>query len=248
MATGQSALQATEHQANRVSPVRRRKMDHVFFTTMAFVMAAGVFGGFARTYFAKTFFHTPQIPLWVHVHGAVFTAWILFYVLQNLLALSGGMKLHMRLGITGGVLATAVVIMGMAVTVRQVHHGNFFPFPDAYSLVAVSTVQMVFFAFLISLGLLWKRDAESHKRLMHMSSQLFFFPAFGRLLGGINGLTLGLALALFCAGPVYDRLTRGHVHRTYKWGVPLLILTTPPFSVIASHLGIWRFLVDKVVL
>ena len=248
MAIGQSALQAHELQADKLSAARRRKMDHAFFTSMAFVMAIGIFGGFARTYFAKTFFHTPQIPLWVHVHGAVFTAWILFYILQNLLALNGGMKLHMRLGITGGVLATAVAVMGMAVTVRQVHHGRFFPFPDAYSLMAVSTAQMVLFASLITLGLLWKRDAESHKRLMHMSSQLFFFPAFGRLLGGLNGLTLGLALALFCAGPIYDRVTRGTVQRTYKWGVPLLILTMPPFSVVASHLAIWRYLVDRVVL
>ena len=193
MANGQSGKATTEVETWKLAKIGRRPMgrqrkDHVFFTSMAFVLACGVFAGFARTYFAKTFFHTPEIPLWVHIHGAVFTAWILFYILQNLLALNGGMKLHRSLGITGAILASAVVALGLGITLRQARLGRFFPFPDSYSLIAVSTAQMTLFAVLITLGLLWRRDAESHKRLMHMSSQLFFFPAFGRLLGGNQSL------------------------------------------------------------
>ena len=176
-----------------VSPTRRR-MDHRFYTVMAFAIAAGVFAGFTRTYYARSYFHSPAIPFWVHVHGAVFTGWILFYLLQNLLAMYGRMKLHRSLGIVGGILASGVVVLGSAVALRQARQGRFFPFPDRYSLLAVSFGQMALFAVFIYFGLRLRRDGETHKRLILMATQLFFFPAFGRALAGINMLTLSLAL------------------------------------------------------
>jgi hypothetical protein len=106
---------------------------------------------------------------------------------------------------------------------------------------------MVLFAAFIAAGLTMRRDGETHKRLILMATQLFFFPAFGRLLHGINAVTLLLALSFYFAGPVYDKITRGRVHKAYRWGVPLLILTMPPFAVIASHALPWRLLVDRLL-
>ncbi len=230
-----------------VSAARRKVLDHRFYTGMAVAISAGVFAGFARTYFAKSYFHSPAIPFWVHVHGAVLTAWILFYLLQNLLAMHGGMRLHRRLGILGATLAVGVVCLGSAIALRQAREGRFFPFPDVYSSLAVSAGQMILFAVFVSLGLLWRRDAETHKRLILMATQLFFFPAFGRLLHGINLLTLGLALCFYLAGPVYDLMTRGNIQKAYRWGVPLLILTMPPFAVMASHVGVWHLVVNRML-
>ena len=231
-----------------VSAGRRRQVDHRFYTGMAFAMAAGVFAGFSRTYYARSYFHGPAIPFWVHVHGAFFTGWILFYLLQNLLAMYGRMKLHRSLGIVGGILATGVVVMGCAVVLRQARQGRFFPFPDRYSSIAVSFGQMALFAVFIYFGLKLRRDGETHKRLILMATQLFFFPAFGRVLHGINLVTLGLALCFYFAGPVYDLFTRGSIHRTYRWGVPLLILTMPPFGVLASHATLWHAITDRWLL
>jgi len=157
---------------------------------MAFAIAAGVFAGFSRTYYAKSYFHSPALPFWLHVHGAVLTGWILFYLLQNLLAMYGGMKLHRNLGIVGGALASGVVLLGSAAALRQARQGRSFPFPDVYSLLAVSAAQMALFAGFLYVGLRLRQDGESHKRFILMATQLFFFPAFGRLLQGINPLTL----------------------------------------------------------
>jgi hypothetical protein len=227
---------------------RRRKVDHRFYTGMAFAMAAGVFAGFLKTYYARSYFHSPVIPFWVHVHGAVFTGWILFYLLQNLLAMYGRMKLHRSLGVVGGLLASGVVVLGSAIALRQARQARFFPFPDGYSLLAVSFGQMALFAIFIYFGLRLRRDAETHKRLILMATQLFFFPAFGRLLHGINSLTLGIALCFYFAGPIYDLMSRGSIHRAYRWGVPLLIVTMPPFAVVASHAVAWRYVTDRWLL
>ena len=231
-----------------VSAGRRKQMEHRFYTAMAFAIALGVFAGFSRTYYARTYFHSPAIPFWVYVHGVVFTSWILLYLVQNLLAMYGGMKLHRSLGILGGVLASGVVLLGSAVALRQAHQGRFFPFPDVYSSLAVSFGQMSLFAVFIYLGLKLRRDSETHKRLILMATQLFFFPAFGRLLQGINVFTLLLALCFYLAGPAYDLFSKGSIHRAYRWGVPMLILTTPPFAVMASHVSAWRYVTDHGLL
>jgi hypothetical protein len=148
---------------------------------------------------------------------------------------------------TGAALAAGVVFLGSAITVRQALTGRFFPFPDAYSLLAVSFGQMALFAVFLSLGLRLRRDAETHKRLILMATQLFFFPAFGRLLHGINATTISIALCFYLAGPLYDVLSQRRVHPAYRWGVPLLILTMPPFMVLASRVELWHLLVDRML-
>ncbi len=225
----------------------RRKLDHSFYTGMAFAIAGGVFGGFTRTYYARSYFHSPAIPFWVEVHGAVFTAWMLLYLLQNLLAMNGGMKLHRNLGLVGAVLSGGVFVFGFAVFIRQAKQGRFNPFPDVYSMLAISVGQMLLFAVFVSVGLLRRRDPETHKRLLLMAPMLFFFPSFGRLLHGINGFTLLLALCFYTAGPLYDLLSRRHIHKAYRWGVPLLILTMPPFPLVLSHAAPWHRLVDRLL-
>ena len=248
MSAGAAILGREQQHSGVVSTSRMRRLDHRFYTGMAFAIAAGVFAGFTRTYYARTYFHSPSIPFWVHVHGLVFTGWILFYLLQNLLAMYGRMKLHRSLGILGGSLALGVVVLGSAVALRQARQGRFFPFPDIYSSLLVSFGQMALFAVFISLGLWFRRDGERHKRLILMATQLFFFPAFGRLMQGVNLTTLALALCFFLAGPLYDLLTRRSVHQAYRWGVPLLILTMPPFAILASHLAAWRYVTDHWLL
>ncbi len=248
MATG-TAVPGREQQRRDVVPDgRRRQLDHRFYTGMAFAIATGVFAGFTRTYYARSYFHSPSIPRWVHIHGMIFTGWILFYLLQNLLAMYGGMRLHRSLGILGGLLASGVVLLGSAVALRQARQGRFFPFPDVYSSLAVSFGQMALFAGFIYFGLRLRREGETHKRLILMATQLFFFPAFGRLMQGVTAYTLALALCLYLAGPLYDRLTRGVVHRAYRWGVPLLVLTMPPFAILASHASAWHYLTNHWLL
>lgn len=240
----------TERQQGKVAQrqsISTRKQDHLFYTGMACAMAFGVFAGFAPTYYARSYFHGPAIPVWVEVHGAVFTAWMLLYLLQNLLAMKGGMKLHRNLGLLGAFLSGSVVLFGCAIAVRQARQDRSFPFPDVYSMLAISFGQMLLFAAFVSLGLLLRRNAETHKRLFVMAPMLFFFPSFGRLLHGINPLTLLLALCFYMAGPLYDWLTRGRVHLVYRWGVPLLLLTMPPLPLLLSRAPLWHHMVDTMI-
>jgi uncharacterized membrane protein YozB (DUF420 family) len=80
-------------------PVRGlKRADDIFFTTMSFLMLAVVVVGFAQSYFLRgaVFAHLPS--LLVHLHGAVFSSWIILFLVQSGLVTAGNnRKVHKRL-------------------------------------------------------------------------------------------------------------------------------------------------------
>jgi len=76
----------------------RSRFDDLFFPGMAVLLLATVFFGFARTYYLAGVFRAPLPNLLVHIHGAVFSAWILLLIAQTSLVASGRVDLHRRLG------------------------------------------------------------------------------------------------------------------------------------------------------
>jgi hypothetical protein len=64
-------------------------------------------------------FATPALPLSFHIHGALFTAWVLLFAAQTSLVAARRTDLHKRLGIGGAVLAVAMVISGLVVSIAS---------------------------------------------------------------------------------------------------------------------------------
>src|SRR4051812_6872651 len=98
-----------------------RVREHLFFGTMTVVIALVVFIGFARTYYLAGVFNAKPLaaPI-VHLHGAVFTSWIVLLLTQSLLVGTGHTRIHRRLGIMGLVLAPLMVVFGVLVAVEMV--------------------------------------------------------------------------------------------------------------------------------
>jgi hypothetical protein len=66
---------------------------------MALLILVFVFTGFARTYYlAGVFRATLPSPL-VHLHGALFSFWILLLITQIVLVSADRVDWHMRLGV-----------------------------------------------------------------------------------------------------------------------------------------------------
>ena len=67
--------------------VNRRTVGRWFYTWVALGTALIVFAGFARSYYLKGVFGTPALPLLLHIHGLVMTAWfVLCFVQARLVA------------------------------------------------------------------------------------------------------------------------------------------------------------------
>src|SRR5215204_5754048 len=94
------------------SIVINRRRERLFYTLMAGAILITVFAGFARTYFLRPYFDArPLLPI-LHLHGFVFTSWIVLFVMQTALVATKRTDLHRRLGIAGAVVAALVFILG----------------------------------------------------------------------------------------------------------------------------------------
>ena len=76
-----------------------REYDRKLFAAVALVFPLTVLLGFARTYYLKLAFGTPPLsrPL-VHIHGALMTTWVAFFIAQVWLIRSKNHRTHMKFG------------------------------------------------------------------------------------------------------------------------------------------------------
>ena len=199
---------------------------------MAIASALVIFVGFSRTYYLK--FHFPMSPALsrlVHIHGLVFTAWVLYFILQTTLIAGGNPRLHRKLGITGAILGSAMIVLGLLVSFRAVrlHHGGG-PY-DGETIFLVGLGDLFTFALFFILGYLRRRDREAHQRLMLLAMAAGLAgPALGRLgiMGVPSPLLALISFSLLLAGPAYDLWTRRRIHPVYIYGCLFATVTAAP--------------------
>jgi hypothetical protein len=107
----------------RTANLPGRRFDHVFFTSTALVMLVTVFVGFAHTYYLAGLFRAPLPSGIIHVHGAVFSCWILLLVAQTSLVSAGRVDIHRRLGVAGFFLGCLVIVLGVVAATDALARG-----------------------------------------------------------------------------------------------------------------------------
>ena len=136
------------------------RADKYFFAAMCVLILVTVFAGFARSYYLAGVFHAHLPSRLVHLHGAVFTCWILLLVTQVTLVSTGRVNWHMRLGIAGMFLAPLLVVVGYCTLFAAVHRN--FDGKATPVIFAGDALQLIAFSFLIILGFRFRRDAPAH--------------------------------------------------------------------------------------
>jgi hypothetical protein len=89
------------------------RFEHFFFSGMAFLILAGVFVEFARSYYLAGVFKAPLPNLLVHIHGAVYTLWMVLLIAQTPLVAADRVDIHRRVGLLCFGLACLMVILGV---------------------------------------------------------------------------------------------------------------------------------------
>ncbi len=205
------------------------KTERRFYVWMALVLAAVIVAGFSTT--VPGDFQAPGIPLLLHLHGAVFTLWVLLFVAQPAFIANGSARLHRQLGWVGVGLASAMVVMGLTATLIALRIGMVPPFFPHPAFLALNTINILTFGGLISGAIALRRRAEWHKRLMLCATASILGPALGRLLpmgafGPAAPLIMFAAIDLFAlAGPAFDLITTRRIHPAYLWGVGVVVLS-----------------------
>jgi hypothetical protein len=214
---------------------------------MAIVSSMTIVAGFFNTYGPKVVTGEPALPAIIHVHAGVFTSWLVLFVLQTTLVLTGRTALHRRLGVAGMVLAALMFVVGMAtaITVARMGHRGIpgVEFPDAEGFLLLNVNATLVFAILVAAGWYFRRNVQTHKRLMLTAvTGALVGPGASRLpgVGGNEALIGVVVVAFLLAGPVHDLLTRRRVHRAYLWSVPLAFLAVPPVVIQLASTPVWR--------
>lgn len=201
-----------------------------FYLWISLAMAAVIIGGFAKTV-PGDFLDTPRLPLLLHVHGAVFTLWVLLFVAQPAFIVRGSTRVHRRIGWIGVGLAAAMVVMGVAATLFAVHLHAIPPFFPPTIFLVMNLVGILEFGGLVIAGIALRQRREWHKRLMLCATISILGPGLGRLLpmpsfGAAAPLVMFAAtLAFVVAGMIADLVARRRIHPAYIWGMGIMVLT-----------------------
>lgn len=219
-------------------PSRAAASTRWFYVGMAGTFVLIAFGGFIPTYWAKiasgTFGGNPVL----HVHGALFFGWTLFFLAQTTLAARGRVLDHRAWGMAGISLATAMGFTVVLAAINSIKVAETIGMGDEarrFSIVSLSA--LVAFAVLFAAAIVNNRRPEVHKRLMILACIPLMQAAVARLFQvvmtppGVVGpppvfvsLPPGLVVdLLIVAAMVYDWRTRGRPHPVYLWGGPAIL-------------------------
>src|SRR5215212_2608778 len=89
-----------------------RRRERVFYTGMAVAFLSVVFAGFARTYYLRPYFGTTPLTPLLHLHGLIFSSWIVLLLAQTALVAVRRTGVHRRLGWLGAGLAVLMILVG----------------------------------------------------------------------------------------------------------------------------------------
>jgi len=212
--------------------ISRRINDRRLYISAAILVPLIVLAGFARTYYLKGFFNTPDIPSrLVHLHGLVMTSWVLLFVTQVSLVATKRTRTHQRLGILGAALATLVFVVGILTGLYAAARGAS-PGPPALQFLVIPLGDMLIFGVLISLALYFRRQPQIHKRLMLLAAVNLLGPAIARIPLDfiVNGGPLafyGLTDLCLLACVAFDTIKHRRLHPVFLWGTLIVILSQP---------------------
>jgi hypothetical protein len=207
-----------------------RRFENLFFSGMAVLILATVFLGFARSYYLAGVFKAPLPNLIIHIHGAVFSSWILLLFAQTTLVSAGRVDLHRRLGLLGFGLACLVVTLGLVAATESLAR-NFAAGElgvGARAFYAIPLADMLVFSTLIYFALRERFNPAAHKRLILIGTITLLDAAFIRW--PIPATWWGLRAAQMCCYALllllicYDLWSTRKVQRVTLWASVFLIV------------------------
>ena len=226
------------------APISSRQRQRIYYISFAVIAAIVVFIGFSRSYYLKGYFGAPSLAPIFHLHGVIFTSWILMFIAQTSLVAAGRTDIHRKLGIAGGVLAGLMIIIGplTAITAARMGHSPT-PAVPPLKFLAIPIFDIAQFAILIGAGLYLRRKPEQHRRIMLAATIGILPAAFARF--PIPTLYPYQPIAAFVMTDIlllcavtYDSLKHRRLNPAFAWSTALIILSFPLRMVVAGT-GPW---------
>lgn len=221
------------------------RSDDFFFSGMALLLLTTVFAGFARTYFLAGVFRAPLPAAIIHVHGAVFSCWILLLIAQTSLVAAGRVDIHRKLGLAGFGLACLMIILGPLAATNSLSRGFSPPGSglDPKTFYAVPLGSILAFAILVFFAFRARFNPAAHKRLILIATIALMGAPTGRppftaitARPYLQSVFVWLFLLLIVG---YDLWSTHRVHRATIWGALFLVIILQ-IAVPIGSTGAWH--------
>jgi hypothetical protein len=202
---------------------------HRFYIGISVLIALIVAMGFWPSYFGPLVEGTVDAPRVIHVHAAVFSGWVALFATQVMLAATGQIALHKKLGTVGIWYGCAIIVVGVVTALSQfadrVEAGRI---AEAQTRLLAPLSDMIVFPIFFAAAVYYRRRPEIHKRLMLVATTTLLvaaalrmsflgepLPRPTRLLIWFSPILLGIA---------YDLVAKRMVHPAYVLGLAALYL------------------------
>ena len=231
----------TPSPSDRVSardvPSRSRdRADRWFYPAMAAVIVAEAVG-FGQSERARVAQHHALQPMAI-LHLALFSGWFGLFLVQTLLAATGRVRIHRRLGVVAATVAALMVVTAPPLAIDLARRGAASSDPLAFLFTMLA--DLVAFAVFVGCGIWFRRRVESHRRLMLLATTSLLPPGISRwpIAAANPGPVIMAVMVVFvAAAPTRDLWMRRRMNAVSLWGGVALLLSVPVRLAIAYSLS-----------
>ena len=234
-----SASQTTVARPSLAFAGRDGLVDKYFYLAMSLLLMAITVWGFGHTVNDVLFHPAVPRPLLLWIHAAVFSAWLLLFVLQSALVRTHHIRWHRTLGWFVAGVGAAMIPLGAVIAIimgrfdtRVLHEAG----ADTFEFISFG--DMAIFAVFLALGILWRRKPALHRPVFFIATCGLTDAAFGRVPFIASHFLMYVCVdAVLCLGILRDLLVDRRIHRLYLIALPALaaaqygivyMITTPP--------------------
>ena len=203
----------------------RSWVNKYFYFSMSLLVATIVVWGFNHTINDNLFHPAIPRPFLLWIHGAAFTGWVAFYILQSALVRTRNVRIHRSLGWFGVGLAATMVVLGFIIAVimgrfdKHILHQT-----DADTFLSVPFGDMLVFSLCVALAIAWRRKPELHRRLLFIATCALLDAPFGRIQYIFDHSLFYIFVdSVMLLGVARDLFVDRRIHKVYRVAVPLVI-------------------------
>jgi hypothetical protein len=231
--------------ATTAAAIPRTTAPRRLYVSLAVLAIAIAIVGFWRSYFGPLLAGVVDTPSVIHFHAAVYVGWLALFLTQAVLAATGRVAAHMKLGrfaIGYGVLVIAAGLLAtFGMFVLRVRAGAV---AEAQGRLIGPLLDMLVFAPLFAAAVYYRRKPEWHKRLMIVATTSLLIAAVGRMPFPAelrNPWVLHVVWALpIIAAMAHDFWRQRRIHPIYVLGLVVLVLEGPLTRAAVRDTEQWR--------
>jgi hypothetical protein len=226
-------------------------LDKYFYFFMSLLIAVVVVCGFSRTVDQNLIHPALPRPFLLYIHAAVFSGWVVFFILQSTLVRTHNVRWHRRIGWFGVALGVAIPVLGISTAITMARFNILhFHSTSAASDLMIPLFDIVAFTSTFALAIYWRKKPEFHRRLMLVATCALTAAAFGRFPPHLLPPVVFYAgvdlLILF--GVARDLIVNRRIHQVYICALPAFILGQVVVMYTNVHeLSYWLKIADAIL-